>query len=291
MKRIVFMICLLGGWMTCCFAQGIVFCELTLEAACRQADSEGKYVFVDCYTSWCGPCRQMATREFVKPEAGTYFNEKFVCVKYDMERGEGIQLRERFKVTACTVADSLFNLLSDEERLAPEYWNIFTYRLMFPKGRYFDYLEAHQADFVRFVGEEKVDGLLARCYKTALVPFTNATMSSNKFQELDEVLASLKESSFKDKPVIERMAEVAQARCQNDAKRLLKVLTQLMDEQNMDVFRLCMRAPLLIDATSMTSKERKAFVRLGDRYAEMCPPESQAQVQEMYNPLRNYRKS
>jgi len=48
---------------------------------------------------------------------------------------------------------------------------------------------------------------------------------------------------------------------------------------------------LLIDATSMTSKERKAFVRLGDRYAEMCPPESQAQVQEMYNPLRNYRKS
>ena len=285
MKRIVFMICLLGGWMTCCFAQGIVFCELTLEAACRQADSEGKYVFVDCYTSWCGPCRQMATREFVKPEAGTYFNEKFVCVKYDMERGEGIQLRERFKVTAYPTflllksngteigrlvggnellpfIEKVEYLLKPEnslslkkerfkagqlnkkemmeyvDRLAPEYWNIFTYRLMFPKGRYFDYLEAHQADFVRFVGEEKVDVLLARCYKTALVPFTNATMSSNKFQELDEVLASLKESSFKDKPVIERMAEVAQARCQNDAKRLLKVLTQLMDEQNMDVFGL-----------------------------------------------------
>lgn len=86
--------------MVHCSAQGIVFRDLTLEAACRQAASEGKSVFVDCYTSWCGPCRQMATREFVKPEAGAYFNDKFVCVKYDMERGEGVQLKERFKVTA-----------------------------------------------------------------------------------------------------------------------------------------------------------------------------------------------
>ena len=345
--------------MVHCSAQGIVFRDLTLEAACRQAASEGKSVFVDCYTSWCGPCRQMATREFVKPEAGAYFNDKFVCVKYDMERGEGVQLKERFKVTAyptflilksdgtemgrlvggseilsfiekveyllkpenslilkrerykageldkreimeyvdglysamdfdyCAVADSLFNLLSDEERMSPEYWNIFRYRLMFPKGRYFNYLESHQADFVRSVGEEEVDKILARSYETALVTFTNATMSADKFRELDGVLVNLKKSSFKGKPAIERMAEVAQARCRNDAKRLLKVLTQLMDERDMDILRVCMRASLLIDADAMTSKEREAFVRLGDRYAEICPPESQAQVREMYNPLRD----
>ena len=47
MKRIVFMICLLGGWMTCCFAQGIVFCELTLEAACDKGVCEagGRHLF------------------------------------------------------------------------------------------------------------------------------------------------------------------------------------------------------------------------------------------------------
>ena len=36
------------------------FQELTLEKALEQAKVENKYVFIDCYTSWCGPCKMMA---------------------------------------------------------------------------------------------------------------------------------------------------------------------------------------------------------------------------------------
>ena len=64
------------------------------------AKKEGKLVFVDCYTSWCGPCRDMAEKVFPQKEAGDYFNPRFVCVKYDMEKGEGEELAKRFEVRA-----------------------------------------------------------------------------------------------------------------------------------------------------------------------------------------------
>ena len=64
------------------------------------AKKEGKPVFVDCYTSWCGPCKMMANKEFPKKEAGDYFNNKFVNWKIDMEKGEGPELAKRYDVHA-----------------------------------------------------------------------------------------------------------------------------------------------------------------------------------------------
>ena len=65
------------------------FQELTLEKALEQAKVENKYVFIDCYTSWCGPCKMMAEKILPLKEVGEYMNGKFVCVKFDMEKGEG----------------------------------------------------------------------------------------------------------------------------------------------------------------------------------------------------------
>ena len=36
------------------------FRDITLTQALEQAKKEDKMVFVDCYTSWCGPCKMMA---------------------------------------------------------------------------------------------------------------------------------------------------------------------------------------------------------------------------------------
>ena len=82
-------------------AQGVNFVEgKTLSEVEAQAKAEGKLVFVDCYTEWCGPCKMMATREFVKKEAGDYFNAKFVNFKIDMEKGEGPQVAKQYDVNA-----------------------------------------------------------------------------------------------------------------------------------------------------------------------------------------------
>ena len=51
-----------------------------LEKALEQAKVENKYVFVDCYTSWCGPCKMMAEKILPLKEVGEYMNGKFVCV-------------------------------------------------------------------------------------------------------------------------------------------------------------------------------------------------------------------
>ena len=67
----------------------------------KKAKRERKLVFVDCYTSWCLPCKKMAMEVFVSDSVGRYFNEHFVSVKYDIEKDSvGAALKRRFAITA-----------------------------------------------------------------------------------------------------------------------------------------------------------------------------------------------
>lgn len=82
------------------FAQGVQFQELTLKEALSKAAAENKLVFLDGYTTWCGPCRNMTENVFPQKECGDFFNKHFVNVKFDMEKGEGIDIKNQFKVKA-----------------------------------------------------------------------------------------------------------------------------------------------------------------------------------------------
>ncbi len=86
--------------MTAWAQEGVRFLGLSFREALEQAKAGNKWVFVDCYTSWCGPCRHMAEKVFTQKAAGDYFNSRFVCVKFDMEKGEGVELAKRLKVKA-----------------------------------------------------------------------------------------------------------------------------------------------------------------------------------------------
>ncbi len=80
-------------------AAGIQWEEGTLAQALKKAKESGKeLVFLDCYATWCGPCKYMANTVFTTKEAGDYFNKKFVNIKIDMEKGEGINLAREFKI-------------------------------------------------------------------------------------------------------------------------------------------------------------------------------------------------
>ena len=70
----------------------------TWQQAAAQAQKENKYLFIDCYTDWCGWCKVADKNTFPAKEVSGILNSKFISVKVDMERGDGVALGARYRV-------------------------------------------------------------------------------------------------------------------------------------------------------------------------------------------------
>ena len=69
--------------------QGISFeHNTTWEGVKEKAKTENKHIFVDVFTTWCGPCKWMADNVFPQQEVGEFFNENFVNLKIQMDETE-----------------------------------------------------------------------------------------------------------------------------------------------------------------------------------------------------------
>lgn len=66
----------------------------------RLAKESNKLVFVDIYTSWCGPCKRMSQDVFTQKNVGEKYNTNFVNYKVDAEKGEGIELAKKYNIKA-----------------------------------------------------------------------------------------------------------------------------------------------------------------------------------------------
>ncbi|MEO1262826.1 MAG: thioredoxin fold domain-containing protein [Bacteroidota bacterium] len=65
-----------------------------------KAKETGKIIFLDGYTTWCRPCKKMEKEVFTRAQVANYFNQKFINVKFDMEKGEGPDLKFRYGISA-----------------------------------------------------------------------------------------------------------------------------------------------------------------------------------------------
>lgn len=74
------------------------FRQISYQEGLDAAKKEGKLLFVDFYTEWCGPCKILSNDVFPREDVGNFMNEHFVCLKIDSEKGEGVELSKKFEI-------------------------------------------------------------------------------------------------------------------------------------------------------------------------------------------------
>jgi thioredoxin-related protein len=97
MKKVAFLVLVLLASLAAA-AQGIAFETGSWSDVLAKAKETGKPVFVDVYTTWCGPCKMMSKDIFPREDVGTFYNTNFVCYKLDAEAGEGVTVAKQYKV-------------------------------------------------------------------------------------------------------------------------------------------------------------------------------------------------
>lgn len=116
MKKVISLIfiLLLAGGIFGQGSMGIVFEDAPFDSLLIKARQENKLIFIDAYTSWCGPCKWMDENTFQNDTVGDFYNEHFINVKVDAEEGEGLEIRKRYTIwgfPSFLFIDSLGNLI------------------------------------------------------------------------------------------------------------------------------------------------------------------------------------
>lgn len=78
----------------------IIFIENEWTTAVKKASAQKKHIFVDCYATWCGPCKMLKVRTFTNKKVADFFNKNFINVSIDMEAGQGPALAQQWQIQA-----------------------------------------------------------------------------------------------------------------------------------------------------------------------------------------------
>lgn len=142
----------------------------TWQAVLEKAKKENKYIFVDAFTTWCGPCKMMAKNIFPKPEVGAFINTNFINLKVQLDttKNDNAEVKAWYK-------DAHDIMVNYEVKVFP------TYLFLDPNGKL-----VH-----RSVGSSDAATFIAKA-KRALDPATQYFTLKEKFTAGDRTPALLK---------------------------------------------------------------------------------------------------
>lgn len=106
----------------------------------EKAKQENKYIFVDVYTTWCIPCKQMEVNVFPQKEVGDFFNKNFINFKVQIDRKQND-------------SDEIKNAYSDAKLIEETYQisSYPTYLFLNPEGVLVHYLNGGSNSGKEFV--------------------------------------------------------------------------------------------------------------------------------------------
>lgn len=81
-------------------AQGIKFETGDWDTIKSKAKAANKLIFVDAYTTWCGPCKLMDKYTFTDEKLADFHDTNFISYKIDAEKGDGPAFAKQYKITS-----------------------------------------------------------------------------------------------------------------------------------------------------------------------------------------------
>jgi thioredoxin-related protein len=100
MRKLVWAI-LLGPLFAIGQGRGVVFLQnLSWQDILKTAKLEHKYIFIDCYASWCGPCKWMDQNVYQKDSVGEIMNNIFLAIRIQMDstKQDGDDVRRWYEI-------------------------------------------------------------------------------------------------------------------------------------------------------------------------------------------------
>lgn len=85
----------------CDEGRGLAFEQLSFADALAKAQRENKRIFIDCYTSWCHACLQMAKTTFKDTRIGNFMNNQFINLQVNTEKDpDGKMIADKYQLRA-----------------------------------------------------------------------------------------------------------------------------------------------------------------------------------------------